>query len=460
MTALVARTEASTAGAGCAGVLAKCYAELSSAETLGRAYNCATSARTIDVELRDIGRGLAEWGSALKHSADNPIVLLGQRTERPRASKRWIAGLSWAGVLGALLLGAHYAAPYFSPRLGAQYVPTLAVALALLGWLALWLGWGLYDAAVFAVKLISRPGDIAAGALQLDETLQASRLSDREITVGMALLVLPRIAARWAFGSLGALLLLVLWQLALSRQEGAASATVTSEVLHEHFSLQGFLSALPLSIGLLALTGLLASTVLVLWLMTLGRGVAAEWQMHLLAASVTLVQLAWVPIAVWRMSAPAEPTWAADRAPVPGAENNWLLGFFAFLAVPAFLAGTLHFARRRPFFRLSVAALLPPLGLALWCLLPHPQGDVGIAVLSGTPLWLEEQLRFFGALALVNPLALSYPSLLGLDWYAAAAYSMFGWYRLPLLLVLQLGALAICAHAARLAVADWRSAEE
>jgi hypothetical protein len=277
--------------------------------------------------------------------------------------------------------------------------------------------------------------------------------------VGLSLLVLERVVPRLVVGPLVAIGALVLWFLHGNTGENSTVDALLPQLLHQYFKPQSLMSHAPLATALLAFTGLLAGIALVLWLITLGRGVREDWQVHLLAASVTLTQLAWIPLAISRMATPAALSGVNSRL----AHQPLSLGpFFALIAVPAFLAGTLYIARRNPAVRLTLAAVLPPAGMALWLLLPHGLADPGVPQmgLSATAVWLEDLLRNFGALALVNPLALSFPQLLGIDPQAGQFYALFGQYRLLQLVTLQLVAIAVCAHAARLAVHDWRASED
>ncbi len=408
----------------------------------------------------DMLPALREWWAAIREVRHNPIVLLGRfhrgRGKRPRV----VELVGWSGLLAVLSVVGHYAALRWFSAGGVQYATVIGIALGACACALLWLGSGLFDAASFALRLLGERGALDRGSLQFDETMHATQLTDRELVVGLVALVLPRIWLRWLLGPLVALAGWVLLNIALydpdtAAQQAAAAGSNAGPDPHL-LALPLLAARLPLTLALLYGVGLLAAIIMVLWLIALGRNAKVRWHIDLTAGSVALVQLAWVPLSLLRFA-----DWRRSTDNV-GGEYGWLERILALLIALALLTATLHFSRRRPHLRLLGAALLPPLLLALMPLVDHVlQGPRYIFIWLGLGgLWIGELSWAFSAFTLANLLCLPAPGLLGLDPWAYGMYAAFGARRLLLLVLLQLAAIAITAHAARLAVIDWRRAED
>jgi hypothetical protein len=403
---------------------------------------------------RDLAPALREWRSAIAGWRDNPIVVLSRRSAaRQRTPGRLLRGLLSWGVLLIILIGvALFVVRRWFPY-AVHYTVPLALVLGVLSTYMLWAGSGLYRVALDTLSLLGQPGTVRYGELRFDEAMQSSQLSERELTVGLAAVMLPRIWLRWAaapLAGIGAWLLLLLW---LSQGEGDGHVNMLARD-SSYFDLAQAVARLPLTLIWLYATGLLATAILVLWLIALGRNIHQLWQAQLVAVSVTLTQLWWLLAA-----AQGAYRWRTMSGMTFGGPDHLAVLLLIPLLPLLAMTASLHLARRSALLRLLLAGVAPPLGLWLLVVLGRRVfGDV-LAMTSPAYNAVYSTLWAFGGLGLVNIMGLPAGSLLGMEPALASTFMSFSVPRALVLLLLQVSLLALCAHAARLAVYDWRYSE-
>jgi hypothetical protein len=405
--------------------------------------------------LKDARNGLRAWWEALAGLRDNPLLSRlrqGWRARPPllRLATGWAPLLLVLGALGYVIWRYFVDARLFArggtPILGFLFLVGAAYAS--------WLGMGLYHLAFDALALLSGGRRLGRGDLQLDETVMAARLTEREILAALLASLLPRLWLRWLSAPAVTLAGLWLYHGWLLRQErkgyevgGWMYRLAVREMAH-------FAWLSPLAWLWLGLFALPVAVALLFWLIALGRSITIRWQMQLIALSVSLMQLAWIPLAVvealnWQYHL----SWDERQ-------DWWLTVAWVFfpLAILAILVYGLYFSRRQPGFRLLLAAGAPALSLAIMAL--------AVVLSTGNRMFLADGFWYImlncaacslSGFALLNPLLLPYAEMLGAH---SVLSNNFGWPRTLLLFVLQLIVLAICAHAARLAIRDWRTAED
>jgi hypothetical protein len=405
--------------------------------------------------IRDLRSGLGAWWEALAGLRDNPLLNRLRRGWRARQpASRLIGG--WAPlavVLGAL---AYLIWRYLvDPRMFATgSSPIYGLMLLVAAIYASWLGMGLYHLAFDALALLSGGRRLGRGDLQLDETVMAARLTDREVLVALLASLLPRLWLRWLSAPVVTLAGLWLYYGWFLRQEhrGYEAGSTMLRLANERMS--HFAQLTPLTCIWLGLFALPVAVALLFWLIALGRSITVRWQMQVIALSVSLMQLAWIPLAVVQaLNWHYQLSWD-DR------QDWWLIVGWVFfpLAVLAVLVYGLYFSRRLPAVRLLLAAGAPALSAALLALtVVISTGNRAIMAEYFWYILLNSIVRSISCFALLNPLMLPYAEMLGQD---SAPYMNYGWPRTLLILALQLVVLVICAHAARLAIRDWRTAED
>jgi hypothetical protein len=395
---------------------------------------------------RDTGSALREWWQAVRELPLNPLYQLGAR-EAPK-KKRGSTAVGWSVLLVALIGSAYFAVPVLYGFLDHALWPGLTVALGVAAWLLLWMGYGLFEAAVFTLRILADKRLQRGAELELDAGMLTAPISDREITVALVALVLPRIWIRWSVAPLATLASWTL--LGLLRNPDTIWIEMPTAIT-ARFPMPSLTELghwLPFSYIAMQFFGLIASVVFILWLLALGRGLAQNWHIYLMSLSDTLMQLAWIPASLIVLS-----NWMHLRTDI-GERGDGAVRFFAMLLLIALTVATLALSRRIPALRIAISAIVPPLALvaALIGLTRLDMYAVGPRNAFGEFLWA------FSAGMLANPLALTNPHLLGFG-QMGFAYWLFAPWRMPLLLILQLLVLAICAHGARVAVEDWRRGE-
>jgi len=404
--------------------------------------------------VQDMRRGLAEWWDAVRTLGANPVLAVLRRRETGRRTPPGAALFGQAHSAMALLFAGYVLLDQLN-RWHTLDQPSPALVQLLLvafGVYVLLLGNGLYRVAVDALALISRAESGRLVRVQLDDTMLAARLSDRELTVALVASLLPRLWLSWFTAPLMAPLAFTLFALWTQPQEGQQS--ILPSFIYYGTGLKHLLSRVPESAAVLLVLGLLSSVLLLLWLIAVGRSLRHPWQIEITALTVTVSQLAWVPAAYficfqW-VKFGGEPL---ERVliPVP----------FAVLLALALVVATLHFTRRRPMVRTLIAAAGPLLAAS------------ALILTSIYDVLLVKQVRFppalhflnnavwsLGPFALINPLGLPSPTYIGMTAWARENFCVFQLFRLPLLIALLVAYIAVCTHAARLAVFDWRYSED
>jgi hypothetical protein len=395
---------------------------------------------------------MAVWGLR-----DNPLYALLKRAWRARGPlAKWTELVSWVPLVLVLC-----ALGYFIGRFLADPLMFATRSLFLGGLILLiaaifctWLGMGLYHLAFDALALLGGDRGLGGSDLQLDETVRAARLTDRDFLVALLASLLPRLWLRWLSAPLVMLAGLWLYYGWSVRQENSLGFIISGTCDSATDSMSTLASFSPLTFVWLSLFALPVSIALLFWLIALGRSITVRWQMQLIALSISLMQLAWIPLAVLQ---------ALNWATYSGWDerHGWLIlvGWVFFPpAVLALLVASLHFSRKLPGARLLLAAGTPALGVVVLAMAVvistgsrAPLGGFSWYILLNSAVWS------MSCFALLNPLLLPFQSMLGAG---TVEYFCFSWPRILVVIALQLIILAICAHAARLAIADWRAAED
>ncbi|MCC7479496.1 hypothetical protein IT575_13710 [bacterium] len=397
---------------------------------------------------------LREWSSAAAGLRDNALYQLLSRSagRRQAAARRNIPlQLGSYGLGFAMVLGLSY---FLLPRF--VYVPfdirlPLALLIAAVMLVSFWMSTGLYDTAIYALRLLSKPGSLGAGELILDESMLSARLDEREFVCALVAVCVPRLWLRWAFAAPVFLSLYALFLVVINLVESSARLGWMAQLPYSYEPLQ-VLKLMPLSLLVLYSVGFLSSILMLLFLIALGRSIAQFWQAQMVAASVAAVQLLYIPLGFAAFF-----NWY-DYMTTAYADLATLGAAIAPFGPLAWYAAVMHFARPRPLLRIFLAALPPPAGIVLWWLMILNLGggisDSSLRNLGNTMGW------YFSSAALMNPLALPYGPCLGVSAKVAGAFCSMQWYRLPLLLLMLAALAGICATAARHAVYDWRHAED
>lgn len=411
----------------------------------------------LDIDLgAELLPALAEWRAAIFGWRDNPLVLL-LKVRRPAESQSRLLSRSKELLLWLLIGAACFAFVFWLlQRLSAaaQWQEVLMALLLTLFCLAgLWLARGLFESTIHTLRLLGIRGRLGQNAVHFDETIQGSRISDRELVVGLAAASLPRLWLRWLPAPALALLGYCLYMLLGSLGDKPAGNVFHDAGVNSFQPLLLLLLSGP-SLLVLVFWGLLSSVIYVLLLIALGRSIGQLWQAQMLAGSLTLTQLASIPLLFY-----AAYYWR-DFTGTLWADDLLLCTLLAPAIVLAYFTTLLIFTRRRPLLRILLASLPGPAGLALWRIFAFWDFGNSGHFQTSVQQMLNTTFWYFSPAALVNPLGLPGAWCLGVPRSLAVSFQAYYWWRGPLLMLMALAILSICATAARHAVNDWRHAEE
>jgi len=422
-------------------------------------------AATKDVSelLADARAGISAWAAAVKDFRDNPIYHYLNRAWRSRGpASPWLRFLPWIPPVIAF-----FGIGFVIFRLISATAPSVLydrTVLAVLGIslavYTLWISSNLYSVARDALLLLGTRDCLSASDVRFDESVMAVRLTDREFIVAMLANLLPRIYIRWLTSPVMALAGLAVIHLWLMHQHNANESSSQYITFFGIYSQSNAIDAVhsmalhaPHNLILMFVAMLLPALIMLLWLVTLGRSLKQRWMVHLVAFSVTAAQVIWIPLGMLQVHC-----W--KRFSGGGLSDNALVwGIFAPFIVIAVLVATLHFSKNRPWLRLLLAGATPVL-----CLI-SPAAALKISTFKMLTLHstMYEFTNIFSwilsTFSLVNPIFLLDPFVLCIPPDRYNDYLAFEWFRVPVVLLLQLISLCICAHAARLALDDWRKDE-
>ncbi len=404
--------------------------------------------------LADLLPSLKEWRDAIAGLRDNALYQLLSRSAARRSteSRKSLPRQTLVYALGfAITFGLSY---FLLPRLA--YIPfdirlPLALLISTVLLASYWISTGLYDTAIYAQRLLSVPGTLGAGEVNLDESMLSARLDEREFVCALVAICVPRLWMRWAFAAPIFMTLYALFLVVINAVESSARLGWMAQLPYSYEPLL-MLRSSPLSLLVLYGVGFLSSILMLLFLIALGRSISQFWQAQLVAASIAAAQILYIPLGFAAFF-----NWY-DYMTTAYADLQHLGAAIAPFGPLIWITAVMHFARPRPLLRIFLAALPPPAGIALWWLMIM-NFDAGISAsslrnLGNTMGW------YFSSAALMNPLALPFGECLGVGAKVAGAFCSLQWYRLPLLLLMLAALAGICATAARHAVYDWRHAED
>jgi hypothetical protein len=257
---------------------------------------------------------LAAWREAWSELADNPLLLYLDVTRRRAAARAplW-QRIAVTTILIGLALALAYV--YYLDQSANQSwymlsfdVVVITLMVAVCAVYTVWLFQGLFIMLSSGMRLLAAPGKRSV-ALQVDDMLSLTRLSDRDILLAGLRIILPAFLPRVLVGAI------LLWVLILL---GASEA-------FQDLSGNEFWQALivgPLTVAALFVGGALGSLCLLLLSICLGR----SGQVHTASISSTILcaafQSVWVP-SMFGLSASCSPwlsywQWSAWRKNRPG----------------------------------------------------------------------------------------------------------------------------------------------
>ena len=413
--------------------------------------------------LSDARLGLSAWFTAVRELRDNPVYRFLNRPARAVSPlSRLLRYLAWAPPVLALFgLGTviYRLVTAASPDVIYDRQVMIILAAALLVY-TLWITSNLFQLSRDALLLLADRNSLGRSDIHFDEAVMAVRLADREFITAMLASLLPRIFVRWLTTPVIALAGVLILQLWIDKAETLSELSYNPNVYLSLLSAENIEQSLalisghaPVSIVLLALAMVLPALIMLLWLIALGRNLPQRWMVHLVALCVTVGQVLWIPVGFaqvlnWRMMNTGGVTLSAFASAV----------LIPIITLAVFVA-SLHFSKRIPWVRLLLSAATPVLCLsfpfaAVWVTGMRPLSSFVVQYdIAHTATWI------LSAFAMLNPFFLFNASSLGISETLVSSHRAFEWFRVPVVLALQLVCLAISAHAARLAFADWRKSE-
>lgn len=295
---------------------------------------------------------------------------------------------------------------------------------------------GIYETALAVMGLLGRPGLRVRGHV-LDDMAAATILSDYEITAATVQVYWPRLILISLFGAV----MLWLWMVFLTLAEAISTGSYKAALTVLAFG--------PLTIGAVALSGLLAGLIYVLWLICAGRGLGNAFFASAAGVIIALAHLLTTPLAT------AVCIWIAEELSVwgviqgPGISSTasapaMSLGLIAGFALVLYASE--RWAGLRP-FALIVAPFLIPAGAVLIVLVREL-----LSLYLYTDILAFEYIASWRAFSLANA-AISLPPPCFGSWnFAAMAEIPLEWFRYPLLIISQLVLAATALIFARRAV--------
>lgn len=423
----------------------------------------AEAASDINILLRDASAGMREWWLSLCELRDNPLYqYLNRNWTRRSRSNRWHRFFMWLPPLLSVT-GLGYVMLRFVTATTASVVhdPRILAVLLTAGALCiLWLISGLYHTARDSLLLLASRDCLGPSDVHFDEAVMAARLTDRDFIVAMVANILPRLYLRFATAPLFAfigLILLQLWMIILNQaNEGAGVALKVfglDAATLDFNTLQIMATHLPISLLTLMLLMIPAALVMLLWLLALGRNMHQRWQIQLVALSVSVSQVVWIPLSFLQLFC-----WLRFNLGEISASEMFTAVLMPFFVV-GILVATLHISKRLAGLRYALCAATPVLGLLAPAVVLGMSGMKFLSMHAHLYNAANVMTWITSCFALVNPIGLVSTYSTGLDSVITVSMQAFDWFRLPVILLVQLVCLAVCAHAARLAIADWRTAE-
>lgn len=381
------------------------------------------------------------WFEALRALAGNPVahylrVQMHRSRGRIPAVRRYLL-LILICAISVILLG------YFFLRLFAAGISP--------GETAIYTWWFLLTALtavliIVALRLISTTVTDLLRALAatggksrtrlVDEALAASAIGDREIVIGILSVIVPRFA--W-ISIVGGVLYWLWWS--------------TLPLIDDGWRSSEFARALytaPLTVGGIALSGILGALVLALWLLCLGRGSSGLYSAAAAGLIISAGHLLYIPLVLGLTVYTQLGGHSGSYAQLSLA---WPL--YRLLVMVLFIAGyelllsdAVRHRRASAFYAVFSPLILPLVlaGILAYVSLAHYY-EPNLRVL---PLFISQ---VWGATTLFNPLAV--PSRVCL-WHEIGSYVDWLDVNYLLLILQQLLMIAIGAYKARLAVARWR----
>jgi hypothetical protein len=419
----------------------------------------AVAKQDITVLARLARASLAQWLDALDGLPDNPVFRLVRATPHRRGAQAW-AARAWdylppaTSAVVFIYLGASHQLATLQARMDPLVLALLGAAILLF---TTWLISGWYNVAYAALALISEPGTLGRGELQLDEGLLATGITERDLVLGMVFGVGGRALSRLLAAAAAVPVGLWVTATSITGQEHPTLLGAFAQVIGANtaFSTRVLVYAV-MSTAFLALLSLPAGLALLLWLTALGRSIQQRWQLQLVACSISLAQVAWIPLALFQILC-----WQNIMPFESLADSESVAAVLAPLTVLILLVGGLVLSERYPGSRTAIAALAPWLFIATaTAAVLARNAALTFSGVTGGSQMLYNLSWLASCLTLINPLAVPFREWLGISPECPLLLRAFDWYRLPGILLMQGALIVICAAAARQAVAAWRYRED
>lgn len=384
------------------------------------------------------------WLNAIRGLKDNPLVVYLRQAELRRLQRAgalrrslfFILVLALA-VLIVSLLGVNYAEENNGDIWGAfndeSFLLTTAAILILPAYMV-WACQGLFQAVVDALLVLAPPSR-RTHHLTVDDLGAITLLGDREIVAGALAILLPPLLVRQA---VGAMLLCA----------GMLLFEYVSNGLGPGGNIYTALAFVPLTVAALVLSGTLALTALLLFLLALGR----DMRPALASAGAMIMvvtQVLYGGVGFGLCMIPKR-----ELGAIASGIQVLLLIVIALLVFWLLLYAA-QAAQAYPVARYILAVGAPLLAVFIPAVLAIP---IGIYTRFAEPfgtLFAHASVSYLadlGALSVLNPFAIPSPLCWGSPLKDVLEMPWPEWLRFPLLLALQLGLVAMFAHYALQAV--------
>jgi len=409
----------------------------------------------------NLGAWLSSWRALPENALAGMLLVMEARRRRLPFWRRHSFAIAVAAIMLATTALYVYAELQFTAQGSSKPSTVILASLAMLVLpvYAAWAVQGLFTAVVDAFSLLARP-DRRAGRFTLDDLAAITLLSDRDIVLGALRVLLPPLFLRVLIGAalLCVTMPLAAWSFSgglIMQRPGLISGMVSpaqggqsllGELWLVFAALPGWLRGLmasPLTFTTVALSGCLAVTAGMLYVLALGRGLSAG--LGAITAMGMVIGQALCGIAATGIAVVLPQTYESARG-MPLASMLVAAAFFL-----VWLSSMLLSARHVPLFRAGVAMGTPLLAimsiiaysLLAWQVLG--EGDAtASAALNYTWAWTS--------LLALNPVAVLSPALWGIEqaqyglepgWVLGMPW--WEWLRYPLLLAVQVLLIAALA---------------
>jgi len=393
------------------------------------------------------GRIIGSWWNALVTLRENPLAryyLLAQRRRITSVPwwQRWLSVILLV-ILLAIFLGYLWLWGGMPGSEVAEFISTIFYLLAI-PVLAIWVVAGVYTAARDSMAVLGL-GHKYTTSVVADDMLASSELSDAQIVVGVLWILLPPL---WWRAWIGAL---VIWLFAF--QYTIQSATEVSAVSYGQPSPAHSFVLAVLGVPPIAVAGMLAALVLILFLVTMGRS-STSLLGSVCGALTALAQAGWLIIGLILVTQGYYFFGAQYSYGTPVPAIAFMAWGIAFAVLAVLLCGfAARFGWLRPVLAIGMPLVLIIAGMASAVFVADlfgvhlSENIAGVAIsLSGALAWC------WSSMTVVNPLAIPSAACIGANLATGVQHVFLQPWLWGMLVAMQLVLLLFFAHFARISV--------